>query len=104
MARIKIVTTYPGIIDHPVICKQCEEPACVFACPIEAISVNIKTEAVHVDATACEGCGLCAEACTYGAIRIVHRDGKKRAVVCDLCEGEPECAKWCPFAVIELKT
>jgi Fe-S-cluster-containing hydrogenase component 2 len=101
-ARIRIVTVYPGTIDYPVVCKQCEKPPCVAACPVGAINVDEKTKAVLVNSDACIGCESCVNACPYSAIAMHPHNGKKLAVICDLCGGEPACVKWCPSAAIEL--
>jgi Fe-S-cluster-containing hydrogenase component 2 len=41
---------------------------------------------------------LCAKACPFGAI-FTHKD-LKFPIICDLCEGNPECAKICPSKAI----
>jgi Fe-S-cluster-containing hydrogenase component 2 len=101
-SRIHIATTYPGIFDQPVVCRQCKEPLCVSACPVNALSVNKMTKAVMLDINICIGCEQCVSACPYAAVTIQYRDGKKKATICDLCNGDPECVRWCPFAAIEL--
>jgi carbon-monoxide dehydrogenase iron sulfur subunit len=98
-ARIHIVTIYPGIIDYPVVCRQCTKPQCAAICPVGAIDVD-KTGAVLVNIETCTGCGLCANECPYGAITLNSQENV--AMICDLCYGEPECIKWCPFGAIEL--
>ncbi len=50
------------------------------ACPKGAI-YEVIDGVLAIDPNVCDGCGLCAEACPYGAITI--RNGK--AVKCDLC-------------------
>jgi MinD superfamily P-loop ATPase len=42
------------------------------------------------------GAKACMMVCPYGAIRQVH--GKM--IKCDLCDGNPKCAKWCPTGAI----
>lgn len=103
-ARIHVVTAYPGIVDSPVACRQCDEPPCVDVCPVGALNVDQKTKAILVDANTCIGCELCVNACPYGAVTIHFYNRKKTARICDLCHGDPSCVKWCPFAAIELKT
>jgi len=62
-------------------------------CPMNAISQDPKTGAYLVNANLCSGCRLCTIACPVGAIEIDRE--KKIAVKCDLCGGDPLCAKHC---------
>ncbi|HUW39452.1 MAG TPA: CoB--CoM heterodisulfide reductase iron-sulfur subunit A family protein [Rectinemataceae bacterium] len=57
-----------------------------------------------VDETACTGCGLCPEECSYdGALMMTEKDGKKIAVVNPaLCKGCGACAAVCPTRAINL--
>jgi Fe-S-cluster-containing hydrogenase component 2 len=85
----------PGV-EVPHLCAQCDDYPCVESCPVSALSVDGKTSAVIVDREKCTGCSLCIEACP-GQIPFLHpEDGK--AVICDLCDGEPECVEVCQSA------
>ena len=56
-----------------------------------------KTGIVRVDASKCDACAWCVEACDFGAISI--NPATKLAEICDQCEDEedgPQCIKWCP--------
>jgi anaerobic dimethyl sulfoxide reductase subunit B (iron-sulfur subunit) len=48
-------------------CYHCEKPACVDACPVEAIRKEPKYGAVLIDSEKCTGCRNCYEECPYGA-------------------------------------
>lgn len=77
----------------PLMCRFCTHPACVTACPVEALSQNTNTGMIEVDETTCDGCGRCVEACKFNGI-YVH-PAIKRAISCDLCDGDPQCVKYC---------
>jgi Fe-S-cluster-containing hydrogenase component 2 len=63
---------------------------------VTALSVNENTSAVLVDKDKCNSCGLCIDACP-GQIPFLH-PGDSKAVICDLCDGDPECSKVCTDA------
>lgn len=71
-------------------CNHCLDPECVKACPKKAF-YEVSPGIWAVDASKCDGCGLCALACPYNAIYV---DGYARK--CDLCGGEPKCVQVCP--------
>lgn len=103
-ACIRILKFEETGVDAPVVCQQCEEPRCVEACPHNALVVKPDTGILMIDKEACDGCGACAVACTYGAISIHPKSPKKNRTIlkCDLCGGDPECTKWCEIKAIEL--
>ncbi len=92
-SMIRILDVSEKGIYIPTICRLCKNAPCVEACPSTALSQDTKTGVIHVDEEKCNGCGLCMEACNFGAISL-HPE-KDIAVVCDLCGGEPKCVKYC---------
>jgi Fe-S-cluster-containing hydrogenase component 2 len=82
----------------PITCRQCEKPPCAEACPVGAFSRDAKTHAMIIDHDVCIDCRLCVEACPFGAITLEPDGGS--VIKCDLCGGEPQCAKYCPTATI----
>jgi Fe-S-cluster-containing hydrogenase component 2 len=98
-SRVKIMKNEEQGIDYPVICEHCEDPPCMMVCPVEAISRDPKTDAVILNEDTCVGCRACMIACPYGAISI---DITRRKIIkCDLCNGDPKCAKWCEPGAIQ---
>jgi len=90
-SRIRIYELIPGL---PVIstCVQCDDYPCVSSCPFQALSTGEHGQ-VLVDENKCTLCGTCVYACPGKIPRIVR--GKQSVIICDLCNGEPECVKIC---------
>ncbi|MBN9118120.1 MAG: cyclic nucleotide-binding domain-containing protein [Planctomycetes bacterium] len=102
-------------------CRSCHKPYCMDGCPVDAIHRREGKLGVVIE-DHCIGCGLCEKNCPYGSIQMVPRDparslpllgevpplvasvGPRRAVNCDLCEGEtPACVSACPhFAAFRI--
>jgi len=82
----------------PYTCTQCAEAWCLHACPVDAIQLNQTTGAKEVHETVCVGCKVCTIACPFGTVNYNQETGK--VIKCDLCGGEPECAKACPTQAI----
>src|SRR4030042_4901794 len=80
-------------LDIPMVCRQCKKPACLLACPNKAITQNKETGVIFVDIEKCKGTGACLNACPYGVVGIDPIT--RHALICDLCNGNPECIKWC---------
>lgn len=87
-------------ISVPIMCMQCEEPACMKVCPVKAISKD-ENGVVTSDPKKCIGCKMCVSACQMGNISISKVT--KRVVKCNLCEGDPSCAKVCPSGAIKFE-
>ena len=51
--------------DVPVVCQQCEKPACASVCPSGAITRNTETGAMVIDFSLCIGCRMCISACSF---------------------------------------
>ena len=66
-------------------CYHCEKPACVDACPVEAIRKEPKYGAVLIDSEKCTGCRNCYEECPYGAPVFESDDPGVLAQKCDMC-------------------
>ena len=93
------------VVNMAVACRLCEEPACVAACPRDALTQSEETGAIIIDKDKCNGCGWCIEACDYGAM-MLHPE-TKAVYICDLCKDKPEgpqCVKWCPEEALTVVT
>lgn len=89
----------------PILCAQCDNPACFNICPEAAIQRDSKNGIVTVNHVLCSGCGACEINCPTGAIYVSENSGK--AVKCDLCADRcihgllPLCVEACPLNIIE---
>ena len=104
-ARVRILKFEESGVDAPVVCQQCEDARCMEACPKKAIVRRPETGILVIDEATCDGCGICAVACPYGAISVHPKSPSKKNKVmlkCDLCGGNPECVKWCETKALQL--
>ncbi len=82
-------------------CLQCPHPVpCMSACPNGAFEIDSKTGARVINDDKCKGCGMCLKACPYAVTSFDAETHK--ATKCDLCGGDPECAKICPAGALRL--
>jgi len=80
----------------PNICRSCGKPPCADVCPTSPKSIY-RDERVgggmKILEDVCIRCGRCVEACPFAAIAW-HPDNKL-PLVCDTCDGDPACVKYC---------
>lgn len=93
-------------VSMPVICRQCDDPACVASCPTGAMwqdPCSVSKRALDL----CTGCGSCIQGCPFGVLTtemILHHVPK-----CDLCEeivlkgGIPRCVATCPSGALRFE-
>jgi anaerobic carbon-monoxide dehydrogenase iron sulfur subunit len=82
----------------PVVCQNCEKPACIEICPTKARIRVEKTGAVITNTDICVGCKSCIYACPFAAPSINPDSGK--TMTCDLCDGDPLCVRFCVYRAI----
>lgn len=60
----------------------------------------MKRKIVEINEEKCTGCGLCAEACHEGAIKMIN--GKAKLIRDDYCDGFGDCLPACPADAIRI--
>jgi len=116
---IRITSKEEGQFPHPTVsflfhyCYHCADPACLAACPHDAISKREEDGIVLVSAESCvgkEACGLCLEACPYRAPQFRATPGAPPGgsmEKCDLCLDRwdagkrPICVDSCPARALD---
>jgi carbon-monoxide dehydrogenase iron sulfur subunit len=106
LSNIKVYAFNPDV-DVPTVCAMCPDNPCIKACPVDpdpstgrrALYRDSKTMTITVDSDRCIGCKSCAEACRVGVI-VPHPETALPERMCTLCNGEPQCVKYCPFEAL----
>jgi len=95
-ALLKVDIDFP-VPGKAVVCRQCENPLCVEACPTEALTKE--KDFVKYDGEECIDCYNCIEACPFDAI-FINKTGSG-VLKCDLCGGDPRCVDYCSGNALE---
>jgi len=105
LSRIRIHNFNPGPMSIPVACSYCSDRPCVRVCPHDALHYEVDKGIIRVDKEKCLGvkCSICARACKglrSNVIRFFPPD-HDYALICDKCDGDPQCVKVCPEGVLD---
>ena len=93
LSRIRLIRYAKPKLHLPVVCRHCEDAPCMTVCPREAIFRDNALGTVTVDSDRCISCKMCTAACPFGAVGF---DGERHRVFkCDLCNGDPQCVRFC---------
>jgi len=92
---------------YALVCRRCEEPHCVNACPKDALEQQKdKGKLLMRHPLRCVSCKSCSHACPYGTI--YPENVPYMAHNCDFCldrrdrEKEPLCVSSCPHGALKL--
>lgn len=87
----------------PLVCRNCEDAPCMYACISGAIHRD-ERGVVVTDTDKCIGCWTCVMVCPYGVIGR-HLETKK-AYRCDRCQDRemPACVAACPTGALVYDT
>jgi Fe-S-cluster-containing hydrogenase component 2 len=102
LARLRVTKDMAQYKFDIVLCRQCETPDCIAACPNESIRLD-ERGAVILFEDECLQCGACEAACPYPAI--FYNDVLSKYLKCDLCAGRaggPLCVELCPVGALTL--
>jgi anaerobic carbon-monoxide dehydrogenase iron sulfur subunit len=99
LSAIRVIKEEERARNYPILCRQCENPPCAAACPTEALVKNEENGWVMFKEENCNQCEKCLEACPYEAI--FFNAARNTIIKCDLCGGDPACAKICSPEALE---
>jgi len=84
----------------PILCILCG--SCVKACKTGALTINPSLGYIKFNGDKCISCRECVKACPVNVIRFDEESG--HPLICNMCEGNPQCVNWCPSQALILET
>ena len=113
LSNIKVWHHNPDV-DIPVTCFLCEDSPCIEACPVDPDPITgrkalYRDETFHTiknDLEMCIGCEKCSKACREksGGIIFPNKETGMPERMCTLCDGDPQCVKYCPYGALQYLT
>jgi formate dehydrogenase iron-sulfur subunit len=103
-----LIQLYKGQNEYSFVkrqCMHCVHPACVSACPVQALHKTADGPVVY-DASKCIGCRYCMVACPFGVPKIDFYEKFPEIKKCTFCADRlvngqpPACANACPTGAI----
>ncbi len=88
---------------YVLVCRKCEEPHCINACPKDALEKLEDTDGMLVRHTVrCVSCRSCSHACPYGTI--YPELTPHLTNICDYCKDRDEftCIPTCPYGALKI--
>ncbi len=83
-------------------CMHCVDPACVSACPVQALTKDPVTGIVKYNPNVCIGCRYCQIACPFNVPKFEWDKAFPQIKKCQLCSHRlaagsyPACCEFCP--------
>jgi anaerobic carbon-monoxide dehydrogenase iron sulfur subunit len=99
LARLRVIADKDQGLRVPMICQQCQDAVCMSVCPTHALSRDETLGIVKRDEERCIVCRSCVTACPFGAMGFDALN--KKVFKCELCGGDPQCAKFCEDEAIK---
>ncbi len=97
-------------VDIPNMCSFCEDAPCIEACPTEVDEVKghqalYRTAGSMVilnDPDLCISCKSCVRACRdkRRGVLFANPETGNPERMCTLCNGDPQCVKYCPYGAL----
>ena len=98
-SRVRTIFHPEEELTVPEICLQCIDAACMKSCPSNAIYLDEDLDCIRINYDRCVGCLSCVMGCPFGnMLQDPSRPG--HVFKCDLCDGDPVCARFCPTGAI----